>query len=221
MSALLVIIAGLGLLLLAMLWARLRAVNETLQLKRHRSSEPGVCDLLNYAAVVSDGVVIGKNGALIAGWEYSGQDQASVTDMERDMVSVRLNQALSRLGSGWMVHVDAVRQPVEVYSARAQSHFPDSVTRFRKCLLQGPNELYGVQTSYLFPRRTAPCISLYVDRRNQRFSVRIFRRSTNSEFAWPFAFSLCEQPRFRGPLAFRVGLCLVGVRRSNSKAQNC
>ena len=60
--------------------------------------------------------------------------------------------------------------------------------RFRKCLLQGPNELYGVQTSYLFPRRTAPCISLYVDRRNQRFSVRIFRRSTNSEFAEPFAF---------------------------------
>jgi type IV secretion system protein VirB4 len=128
MSAILVIIAGLGLLLLGMLWARLRAVNETLQLKRHRSSEPGVCDLLNYAAVVSDGVVIGKNGALIAGWEYSGQDQASVPDIERDMVSVRLNQALARLGSGWMVHVDAVRRPVEVYSARAQSHFPDPVT---------------------------------------------------------------------------------------------
>jgi type IV secretion system protein TrbE len=128
MSALLVIIAGLGLLLLAMLWARLRAVNETLQLKRHRSGDPGVCDLLNYAACVSDGVVIGKNGALIAGWQYSGQDQASVTDIERDMVSVRLNQALARLGNGWMVHIDAVRRPVEVYSARAQSHFPDPVT---------------------------------------------------------------------------------------------
>ena len=97
----------------------------------------------------------------------------------------------------------------------------ESLLRFRKCLLQGPNELYGVQASYLFPRRTAPCISSYADRRNQRFSVRILRRSTNSEVAEPFAFFLCEQPRSRGPLAFRVGLCLVGVRRSNSRAQNC
>jgi type IV secretion system protein VirB4 len=103
-----------------MLLARLRAVDQTLQLKRHRSGEAGVCDLLNYAAVVADGVVIGKNGALIAGWEYTGDDHASVTDIERDMVSVRLNQALARLGNGWMLHVDAVRRSAEVYSARGQ-----------------------------------------------------------------------------------------------------
>ena len=121
-------IAAAGLLLVGMLMARLRAVDQTLQLKRHRSNEPAVCDLLNYAAWVSNGIVIGKNGALIAAWEYVGDDHASVTDIERDMVSVRLNQALSRLGNGWMLHVDAVRRSVEVYSGRAQSHFPDPIT---------------------------------------------------------------------------------------------
>jgi len=120
-------IAAAGLLLVGMLMARLRAVDQTLQLKRHRSKEPAVCDLLNYAAEVGNGIVIGKNGALIAAWEYVGDDHASVTDIERDMVSVRLNQALSRLGNGWMLHVDAVRRSVEVYSARNQSHFPDPI----------------------------------------------------------------------------------------------
>jgi hypothetical protein len=121
-------IAALGLGLVAMLYSRLREMDRTLQLKRHRSREAGLCDLLNYAAVVADGVVIGKNGALIAGWEYTGDDNASTTDTQRDVVSVRLNQALARLGNGWMLHVDAVRTPVEVYSARGLSQFPDRVS---------------------------------------------------------------------------------------------
>src|ERR1700674_5521722 len=109
MIALLVSISVVGLVLVGMLYARLREVNRTLQLKRHRSQEAGLCDLLNYAAVVGDGVVIGKNGALVAGWEYTGDDNGSTTDTHRDVVSVRLNQALARLGNGWMLHVDAVR----------------------------------------------------------------------------------------------------------------
>jgi type IV secretion system protein TrbE len=121
-------IAGLGLVLVGLLYVRLREVNRTLQLKRHRSGEAGVCDLLNYAAVVANGIVIGKNGTLIAGWEYTGDDNASTTDTQRDVVSVRVNQALARLGSDWMLHVDAVRRPVEVYNARRLSHFPDRIS---------------------------------------------------------------------------------------------
>lgn len=128
MIALLLFISSLGLVLVAMLFCRLREVNRTHSLKRHRSREAGLADLLNYAAVVADGVVIGKNGALIAGWEYSGEDDASTPDAQRDALSVRVNQGLARLGQGWMVHVDAVRRPVEVYSARGLSHFPDRVS---------------------------------------------------------------------------------------------
>lgn len=127
-ESVIVSIAVLGLALVSLLYVRLREVDRTLQLKRHRSGEAGVCDLLNYAAVVADGIVIGKNGGLIAGWEYTGDDNASTTDTQRDVVSVRVNQALARLGSGWMLHIDAVRLPAEVYSARGLSHFPDRVS---------------------------------------------------------------------------------------------
>src|SRR6478672_11029578 len=112
-NSVIVVISGVGLLLIGLLWDRLRAVNRTHQLKRFRSKREGLCDLLNFAAVVAPGIVIGKNGALIAGFEYVGNDNASLTDSEKDAVSVRLNQALVRLGSGWMLHLDAVRSEVD------------------------------------------------------------------------------------------------------------
>ena len=97
-------------------------------LKKHRSTEPAVADLLNYAAVVDDGVIVGKNGAFMAAWIYEGDDNASSTDEQRGMVSNRINQALAGLGSGWMIHVDAARRSAPHYSDAGLSHFPDPVT---------------------------------------------------------------------------------------------
>jgi len=120
-------IAALGALLLVLLGLRLRAVNEEATLKTHRARDAGLADLLNYAAVVDDGVIVGKNGAFLAAWVYQGDDQASSTDEGREAVSFRINQALATLGSGWMIHVDAVRRPAPHYPDRGRSHFPDPV----------------------------------------------------------------------------------------------
>ncbi len=98
------------------------------RLKPHRAVMEGVADLLNYAAVVDDGVVVGKNGCLMAAWHYTGNDNASSTDEQREYVSIRMNEALSRLGSGWMIHVDSIRRPAPEYPARGLSHFLDPVT---------------------------------------------------------------------------------------------
>lgn len=97
-------------------------------LKKHRSTAPAVADLLNYAAVVNDGVIVCKNGAFMAAWLYEGEDKASSTDEQRGMVSHRINQALAGLGSGWMIHVDAARRSAPRYSEAGLSHFPDPVT---------------------------------------------------------------------------------------------
>jgi type IV secretion system protein TrbE len=125
---LLLSIASVGLVLLGMIYLRLREVDRTLQLKRHRAKDEALCDLLNYAACVAPGVVIGKNRVLIAGWEYSGPDAESSTDTERDIVSVRINQAFARLGTGWMLHIDSVRFPYNPYSSRERSQFPDRIS---------------------------------------------------------------------------------------------
>ncbi|HAX9549876.1 VirB4 family type IV secretion/conjugal transfer ATPase [Escherichia coli] len=127
-QAIAIAIAGLGALLLFILFARIRAVDAELKLKKHRSKDAGLADLLNYAAVVDDGVIVGKNGSFMAAWLYKGDDNASSTDQQREVVSARINQALAGLGSGWMIHVDAVRRPAPNYAERGLSSFPDRLT---------------------------------------------------------------------------------------------
>jgi type IV secretion/conjugal transfer VirB4 family ATPase len=121
-------IAVLGAVLLLILFARIRAVDTELKLKKHRSKDAGLADLLNYAAVVDDGVIVGKNGSFMAAWLYKGDDNASSTDEQREMISFRINQALVGLGNGWMLHVDAVRRPAPNYSEQGLSQFPDPVS---------------------------------------------------------------------------------------------
>lgn len=127
-SSIAFIIAFSGSVLLLILVARLWVVDKETKLSRHRSKDAGLADLLNYAAVVDDGVIVGKNGSLMAAWLYQGEDNASSTDEQREIVSYRINQALSNLGNGWMVHVDAVRRNAPNYSEPGLSHFPDVVT---------------------------------------------------------------------------------------------
>ena len=123
-----VLTAVLAATLLGILIARLREVDQHLRLGKHRSRDAGLADLLNAAAVVADGVIVGKNGSLSAAWVYEGEDNASSTDEQREALSARINQALARLGGGWMIHIDAIRRAAPNYTERGLSHFPDSIT---------------------------------------------------------------------------------------------
>ena len=126
--ALPIAIGSLGAALMTLLWLRILEVNKALKLKRHRAANAGLADLLNYSAVVDDGVIVCKNGSLMAAWSYVGDDNASATDDQRNLVSLRINQALVGLGNGWMIHVDAVRRATPRYSERGRSHFGDPIT---------------------------------------------------------------------------------------------
>lgn len=123
-----IVIGLIGIAMVVLLATRIAAANKTVKLNAHRKGEAGVADLLNYAAVVDDGVIVCKNGSFMAAFTYAGEDNASATEEQRNLVSVRINQALARLGSGWMVHIDAVRREAPRYSARNQSHFGDPIT---------------------------------------------------------------------------------------------
>lgn len=112
------LISTTGLVILGTLFWEIRSKSCGHHVKKHRSHTPGLVDLLNYAAVVDDGVIVGKNGSFMAAWLYHGEDNANTTDEAREMVSFRINQALSAMGSGWMIHVDAMRRAAPGYSAR-------------------------------------------------------------------------------------------------------
>ena len=98
-------------------------------LRQFRNSRPSFSDLVPYAGLVADGVILLKDGSLAAGWYFAGPDSESSTNLERNEVSRQINTILTRLGSGWMIQVEAVRVPTIAYPARSDCHFPDAVTQ--------------------------------------------------------------------------------------------
>lgn len=100
-----------------------------LKLSDYRSSAKGLPDLLPYAALIAPGVVLNKDGSFLAAWEVRGQDTASSTPTELEGVSAQFNNAIKLLGSGWMLHMDAIRASHRAYPAQVESHFPDKITQ--------------------------------------------------------------------------------------------
>ena len=98
-------------------------------LRAFRHSGPSFADLVPYAGMVDDGILLLKDGSLLAGWYFAGPDSESSTDQERNDISNQINRILCRLGSGWMIQVDAVRIATADYPTADRSFFPDCVTR--------------------------------------------------------------------------------------------
>jgi type IV secretion/conjugal transfer VirB4 family ATPase len=98
-------------------------------LSRYRATGPSFADLVPYAGLIDNGVLLLKDGSLMAGWYFAGPDSESATDVERNELSRQINAVLSRLGSGWMIQVEAVRIPTLDYPSEDCCFFPDPVTR--------------------------------------------------------------------------------------------
>jgi type IV secretion system protein VirB4 len=114
-----------GLIILTLIYFTLRGQSPSI-VREFRTKARGYSDLLTYAAVIEDGIVLNKDGSLTAGWSYRGNDLDSASSYELDALSDRVNSALKRRGSGWMMHVDAIRREARQYSSR--SRFPDRTT---------------------------------------------------------------------------------------------
>ncbi|WP_419419459.1 conjugal transfer protein TrbE [Legionella sp. D16C41] len=140
------LISIVGLVLLGTLFWEVRRKSRKSSIKKYRSHTAGLVDLLNYASVVDDGVIIGKNGSFMAAWLYQGEDIANITDKAREIMAFRINQALSAMGNGWMIHMDAIRRAAPGYSERGYSYFPDTISMAvdeeRRQLFEGVGTLY-------------------------------------------------------------------------------
>src|SRR5487761_2467085 len=95
-------------------------------LKEFRTKAYGLPDLLPWAALVDDGIVLTKNGGYLAGWNYTGPDLDSATGAELAAMATRINAAL-KLGDGWVLHCDAIRTPSQ--DRPPAGAFPDRTTR--------------------------------------------------------------------------------------------
>lgn len=116
-----------------------------LDLKEFRSKAKGLPDLLTYAALIEPGIILQKDGSFLAAWEIRGQDTASSTPEELAYVSEQFSNAVRRMGTGWMLHIDAVRSTERAYSEPELSHFPDPIS---KMLDQKRREFFGEGVCY-------------------------------------------------------------------------
>lgn len=106
-------------------------INQLLSTKKFFNqvkNRSGFTDILNYAAVIEDGIIINKDGSFLAAFEYSTQDTASSSDQEQELLSNFINRAIKELGAGWIINVDHVRKETDAYSSAKDSHFPDVVS---------------------------------------------------------------------------------------------
>ena len=114
-----------------------------LALKEFRTAAYGLPDLLSWAALVDNGIVLTKNGGFMAAWDYRGPDLDSATPEELRAMAARINAAL-KLGDGWVIHCDAVRGPAPGYAR--QGAFPDRTTRVIDDMRRASHE--GVYVGY-------------------------------------------------------------------------
>jgi type IV secretion system protein VirB4 len=82
-----------------------------LNLVDFRSTAKGLPDLLPYAT-------------LTGAWEVRGQDTASSTPDELTYISAQVNNAVKLLGTGWMMHMDAVRASIKPIQRRRKAVSP-------------------------------------------------------------------------------------------------
>lgn len=96
-----------------------------LSLREYRGHADRLADFLPWAALIAPGVVLNKDGSFQRTARFRGPDLDSATPAELLATTARLNGALRRLGSGWAVFVEAVRQYAQDYPL---SSFPEPVS---------------------------------------------------------------------------------------------
>ena len=93
-----------------------------MNLAEYRRRSQSLADFLPWAALVERGVILNKDGSFQRTARFRGPDLDSATAAELVSITLRLNNAVRRLGSGWAIFVEAQRVPANRYP---DSRFPD------------------------------------------------------------------------------------------------
>ena len=92
-----------------------------------RRRVPGVSDLLTWLVSPTPGIIICKDGSLLAGYYFVGRDLTTLSNHDRNVTSMSLSGAIHTLGGGWSVHVDATRLPSDPYPRR--DDWPEPISK--------------------------------------------------------------------------------------------
>jgi len=86
----------------------------------------GFADLLNYAVMPKEDVMVNKDGAIMSFFAYQGRDVQSSTDAELDYIRTMFNQVFRLTEENWMIEFNLIRIPATDYPPKQT--FPDVVS---------------------------------------------------------------------------------------------
>src|SRR5678815_1237925 len=76
--------------------------------------QPGLPQYLKYSRFLAPGIIELDDTALLTAFEVTGPDQEYADYLTMESIANHLNRDIAKLSSGWMVHVEAVRDAVVV-----------------------------------------------------------------------------------------------------------
>ncbi len=100
-------------ILLVWLVIEYRFSHDPYSIRRARKYGRGFSDLLTYAALVQPDIVLNKDGALMAAFEFVGQDAVTLDHAALRRRIAHLNRMFCARDVGWMFHVDVIRRAAE------------------------------------------------------------------------------------------------------------
>jgi type IV secretory pathway VirB4 component len=83
-------------------------------------------DLLDYFALVADGVILTTSGLFLACWEFRGPDMDSMNDVDVAQMAAQFARKL-KLPLGYTVQCDLIRDQYSEYCEQT-SNWPDAVS---------------------------------------------------------------------------------------------
>ncbi len=89
----------------------------------------GLSDLLLYAKMVDEGIILQTDGSFLAAFWFKGSDLETSTDEELAILSAQINTAFNLLSSGWLFHIDTLRYKAMDYTKEKDSFFPDATSK--------------------------------------------------------------------------------------------
>ena len=89
--------------------ANLKTLRRCLSGRIFWGNKYGFSDLLMYAKMVDDGVILQTDGSFLSAYWFNGADLETSTNQELAVASSKLNAAFNLLGSGWLFHIDTIR----------------------------------------------------------------------------------------------------------------
>ncbi len=94
-----------------------------------QTREKALPNYLSYASLIEPGIIVTKDGSLLAGVRYRGADMNTMTPDVLNAVSFEMNKKFMRLGSGWTIYVTATRSEAFEYPTPEDQYFPDTITQ--------------------------------------------------------------------------------------------